>query len=63
MYPSLVLKALYRIFSGFATKSGCHDTRLLRLKKLGGIRKVSTCPDCKETAIMSAFHHYGIYKA
>ena len=25
MYPSLVLKALYRIFSGFATKNGCRS--------------------------------------
>jgi len=31
----------------------------VKIKKLGGIRKVSTCPNCKETAIMGA----GIYKA
>jgi len=27
MYPSLVSKALYRIFPGFATKSGCRSIR------------------------------------
>jgi len=29
MYPSFVLKALYRIFPGMATKSGCRSIRFL----------------------------------